>query len=376
MDRKLGAAISIIILVAGLAACNMPNRRPPSNLTELDIINTAAAKTVAVLGTRVAGGNSTPLPGLATVTLTPAITLARTHTPTPKASDTPAAEGPCNQAAFVSDITIPDGATMLPNSSFTKTWELENTGSCAWNANYMVVFAGRGSAMSGAAASPVVSSGEVKHGEKVRVSVTMRAPDEAGEYEGFWMLRSPDNHTFGTGESGAAPFYVKIKVGDLYSFAENWCSAQWSSGAGDLACPLKEGDNRGYAQKLENPTLEDNAKHDGLGLLVVPQPVPGGYIVARFPPLIVPDGADFRATLGCQPGANGCYVRFKVTYRVDNGDEQVLGEWNEGYEGSLTNAIKDLNNLSGRSAAFALYVYVNGAPDQAKAIWFDPRVTK
>ncbi len=98
-------------------------------------------------------------------------------------------------------------------------------------------------------------------------------------------------------------------------------------------------------------------EREGPGLLVFAQPVPGGYIVGKFPPVIVPTEADFRATLRCQPGASGCFVRFRVTYRVDGGDEELLGEWNEGSEGGVTNAIKDLDMVGGRSTAFTFYLY-------------------
>jgi hypothetical protein len=69
-------------------------------------------------------------------------------------------------------------------------------------------------------------------------------------------------------------------------------------------------------------------------------------------------------------------VHFKVTYSVDNGAEQLLGEWNEGYEGGVTEAVKDLDMVAGRSTMFYFYVNVNGAPDQSKALWFFPRIIK
>jgi hypothetical protein len=122
--------------------------------------------------------------------------------------------------------------------------------------------------------------------------------------------------------------------------------------------------------------LEDGQDREGPGLLVMAQPSPDGWIVGKFPPVFVPANADFRALLSCQPGTNGCFVKFKVTYRVDNGDEQLLGEWNEGSEGGITNAIKDLDVVAGRSTAFSLYLYVTGTPEQSKGIWFNPRIIK
>lgn len=378
LHKFLAAALSIA-LASTLAACQLPGRSTaPATLSADDRVNTAAAQTVSALATDLASGrrktqtgsNETPKAPTVTLTLTPKpeVVAAATRTITP----TPGED--CNRAEFVKDVTIPDGSTILPNSTFTKTWELKNTGSCAWNSAYTVVFAGKGTAMSGAAATSVVREGEVKPGETARVSVTLRAPGEIGEYEGHWMLRSGDNQTFGTGPNGGTPFFVKIRVAKEYVFAEHLCSAQWSSGAGDLPCPGSEGDNKGYVLKLENPTLEDQVQQEGLGWLAAAQPVAGGYIAGKFPAVMVPPHSDFRATLSCAPGVTGCYVRLRVTYRIDNGEEKLLGEWNEGYEGGITQAVADLDEAAGRPTEFIFYVYVSGTADQGKAIWFSPKI--
>ena len=44
-----------------------------------------------------------------------------------------------DNAAFVSDITIPDGTQVDAGASFTKTWRLRNTGTTAWGADYQLV---------------------------------------------------------------------------------------------------------------------------------------------------------------------------------------------------------------------------------------------
>jgi hypothetical protein len=69
-------------------------------------------------------------------------------------------------------------------------------------------------------------------------------------------------------------------------------------------------------------------------------------------------------------------VHFKITYRVDNGGEQLLGEWNEGYEGGVTDVVKDLDMVAGKSTAFYFYVSVTGTPSQSRALWFQPRIIK
>lgn len=373
-------AASLVIL-ALLGGCILPNHPSGTGTPSAeDLVNTAAAKTVSALGTLLAEGGYptlggiTPTPSL-TATAAPSASPQFTVTPSPQpGTPTPTSSEPCNQASFIGDVTIPDGSVLPPNSVFIKTWELKNTGSCTWDKSYAVVFAGRGSSMSGAAASQLPN--EIKPGETARVSVTLRAPEEPGEYQGYWMLRSGDNKAFGTGAKGGSPFFVQITVAESYAFAEHICSAKWTTGAGELPCPSEQDSTRGYMQQVKDPTLEDGESREGLGLLAAPQPVAGGIINARYPAVIVPPESDFRATIGCHPDAKSCYMRFRVTYKVDGGDEQVLGEWNEGYEGGLTEAIRDLDTLAGRSVEFILSVVIIGPPDQARAIWFNPRIIR
>jgi hypothetical protein len=381
-------ACLFLVIEISLASCGLVSRKTPVVLGEQALVNTAAAKTIAALSTELAAGKnvtlgapsptSTPIPPSSTpqpptATFTPDIT----NTPDPVLTATAAGtEVPCNRAAFVRDVTIPDASTILPNSAFSKKWELKNTGSCTWNNTYSVVFAGKGISMNGPAATPIFPNGEVKPGEAVTVSVLLRAPGEPGDYKGYWMLRSGDDKNFGTGANAGSPFYVQIHVAETYSFAEHLCSAQWSNGNTSLPCPGAEGDSAGFVLPLKDPRLENNEQPEGLGFLAVAPPVTGGYIVGKFEPVIVPRDSDFRVTIGCQPGSTGCYVRFKITYRIDNGDEQVLGEWNEGYEGGVTNIIKDMDVMAGRSTDFYFYLYVSGDPGQSRGIWFNPRIVR
>jgi hypothetical protein len=380
MKIRVLAALLMVALTLALAACKVVNIPIEGTLSANDLVNTAAAKTVSALGTDIASGRNETQAAAHETAKVPTVTLTRSPKPTvvvAKITPSPTPGPDCNRAEFLKDATIPDGSTILPNSVFTKTWELKNTGSCAWTTNYAVVFAGRGTAMSGPASTPVIRDGQVKPGETARVSVSLRAPGESGEYEGYWILRGGDGKTFGTGPGGAGPFYVKIRVAEEYSFAEHLCSAEWSSSAGKLPCPGKEGDSQGFVVPAKDPVMEDNNQHKGLGWLAMPQPVSGGTITGKFPAVIVPDHCDFRATISCAQGAEGCYTRFKVTYRIDNGEEQVLGEWNEGYEGGVTEAVKDLDMTTGRSTSFSFIIQVNGGtPERSKGIWFNPRIIK
>jgi hypothetical protein len=129
-------------------------------------------------------------------------TLPSTSTPTPAPACT-------NQAKFIADITIPDNTNLAPGAAFTKTWRLQNSGTCAWDENYKIVFVG-GAPLSNP--TPQSVPGIVAPGATVDLSLDLVAPGAPGTYKSDYQLRSPQNEHFGVG-SGSVPFYVQIVVG-------------------------------------------------------------------------------------------------------------------------------------------------------------------
>jgi hypothetical protein len=147
----------------------------------------------------------TQTPPPPTPTLDPVI-----NTPPPTATSAPpTAVTYCNWVAFVRDVTVADGTTFTPGEVFTKTWRLRNRGTCAWTPDYMLVFSS-GSQMGGTTA--VRLPAYVAPGQTIDVSVTLTAPNAAGSYTGYWMLRNPSGTLFGTGDKANIPFYVEIRV--------------------------------------------------------------------------------------------------------------------------------------------------------------------
>jgi hypothetical protein len=115
----------------------------------------------------------------------------------------------CNRAAFVSDVSIPDGMVLGAGDSFVKTWRLSNAGSCIWNSNYNLVFSS-GSQLS--APSSVNLPGSVAPGQTVDISVSMVSPNNTGTYTGYWKLENDTGTVFGIGGYGNSPFFVEIVV--------------------------------------------------------------------------------------------------------------------------------------------------------------------
>lgn len=118
------------------------------------------------------------------------------------------AASPCNSAAYISDVTVPDGTVFQPGAGFVKTWRLKNTGTCSWTSAYGLVF------VSGEplGASSSVSIPAATLGQQVDISLAMTAPTTPGHYRGYWMLKDPQGNKFGLGINADKPFWVDINV--------------------------------------------------------------------------------------------------------------------------------------------------------------------
>jgi len=276
-------------------------------------------------------------------------------------------------------VTIPDGATINPGVAFTKTWRVKNVGTCTWTSGYSLVFSG-GDQMNGPASVNLPK--KVAPDQVVDISVPLIAPGQPGTYRGLWMLRNETGIVFGTGENRDEPIWIEVTVnqttlqGAAYDFVANACSATWSSGAGVLPCPGKEGDKNGFVLKINNPTLEDGSSADQPGLLTFPQNVESGYIQGIYPPFLVQPGDRFQGIVNCEGGATSCLVLFRLDYQIDDGP--IFGFWNIGevHEGKYFAADIDLSPFAGEEIKFVLQVWAFGPPTGDRALWVAPRIVR
>lgn len=318
-----------------------------------------------------------------TATDTPTATATFTGTPptptsTPTVTNTPSTPvSACDKAAFVADVTVPDGTVFTPGTDFTKTWRLKNVGTCTWDTSYKLVF-DTGEQMSGP--TSVNFPGTFAPGQTVDLSVTLKAPDTAATYKGFWKLKNASGTPFGIGTSGDKPFWVEIKVAGsgagmvAYDFVENYCAAQWNTGSGIRPCPGAQDDVEGFVLKQDSPIPENGVPSTVPSLLVSPQKVHNGYIQGVYPAVAVQADDRFQATIGCQSGHVNCYVTYRLDYRIDSGPIQTFWSFREAYEGRTYQADLDLSPLAGKDVQFILTVLATGSPDGDHAYWLGPRI--
>ena len=177
---------------------NFEIKQSTLNFTRTDIENLTSSSGSSLLATLkdYLAPTATPIP-TATPTLPPTITSTPTRT------------RPCDKAAFVTDVTVPDGTSFSPGFQFTKIWRLQNVGTCTWTSSYSLVFY-KGEQMGGPASVNIPST--VAPGQTVDIAVGLVAPALAGSYRGDWMLRSSSGVLFGAGANGTTPIWVNVNV--------------------------------------------------------------------------------------------------------------------------------------------------------------------
>ena len=213
-NHKLTAILTLhLILIIFISGCNRPDSAADADAT-LDV--TQAYQTVEARMTE--GAGLTPSPTTANPTATQPnatateITSNATATSQPiQPTNTQPPAKKCDQAAAGApiDVTIPDDTKMQPGEAFTKTWRLQNVGTCTWTKDYSIaVFSGE--SMNAPISVPMPS--KVEPGTSVDISVDLVAPLEAGTYQGNWKLRNAANEWFGIGPSGDSAFWIRIVV--------------------------------------------------------------------------------------------------------------------------------------------------------------------
>lgn len=375
--RRQIAFVVLIILMAGVTACNLPQQGTPT-VGGVDAIRTSAARTLDAISTTMASPRTTP-GVIATTSPTSQVSPIPSIQASPSPVEAIPTKGtvlPCDKVSFVRDISIPDGTLIFPGTPFLKTWELKNSGSCPWNSNYSLVFANEGDLMGAAISQPLVTSGAVQPGELVKISVSLTAPAKTGDARSYWRVRNPAGVDFGpAGKS----FWAAIKVSDTFQPQDNLCNAAWGNSTADLTCPSKSGDAKGAVFKVENPKFASGYQDDETAIQLEPQQINDGMITGKFPPYLVNAATPIlKAIIGCAIDAKACDAKVTLTSQIGSDPEQSLGEWNVAYTKDWAVVKIDLaaKGMVGKAVVLRLSVRANGSPTQDRVLILGPVLQK
>jgi hypothetical protein len=194
-----GVAVLIVGGIAMLFVSFGSSEKPAE--VDVNAIYTNAASTVAAQQQTLQAGTfvATPTPLADSTTVTPPPLLSPTaglQTPIQLPTVRPAGGAVttlCDNAVYVSDVTIPDGTTVPAGQSFTKTWKVANTGTCAWTATYQLTFVSGDSL--GGKTTPI--NQVVNPGQSADISVILTSTSASGTITGTWKLTNDKGQQFG-----------------------------------------------------------------------------------------------------------------------------------------------------------------------------------
>jgi len=194
-------------------------RIPKYLIFGLLIFATACSPLVVIVQPTGVAPSLTALPTIALTstfeaTAIPASSPTAIPTIPPTSTFTPVVTGCQDSAQYISDDGL-DGTTYAPNTAFTKTWTVKNTGTCTWDSSYLV-FQISGTYMTQQPGYWIVPQGQtIAPGQTVNISVGMTSPVENGNYNSYWGLKKENGQLMPIqGGANGNSFYVKIKVND------------------------------------------------------------------------------------------------------------------------------------------------------------------
>lgn len=370
---RFRSVLLLVVTIGITLACSLFTPEAPQPAATLNSLYTAAAETLSVMSTQGAATqpfDSSPTPTLSLPTNSP--TAFPTYTLVPPIQTITK----CDAAAFVTDVSYPDGAIVGRGNAFTKTWRIKNVGTCTWTTAYDLVYVS-GEKFGGK--NVVALPASVGPGRSVDVSIQLTAPNQDGRYRGYWKLRNASDIQFGFGATGESTLYVDVNVSGYtvtgYDLASNICDAKWRNGNSDLPCPGAEGANSGFAYRINAPKMEDGNVR-GIALLTHPQKVNDGLITGKYSAINIQTGDHFKALIGCLNKANDCDMIFKLEYQIGNDALKPLGQWREIYEGGYYPIDIDLSFLNGQKVKFILTVLANGSSHEDYGLWVSPQITR
>ena len=163
---------------------------PPATLTPT-VTPTATATPLSLLSPTASTASATQF-----ILVAPQVTLV-VATPTgPTLTPNPSTLGSgCNNLAFISDVSVPAGTIFEPEEQFTKSWKVQNTGTCDWVYRYHLVHIS-GDDVGGR--DPVSLGKVIEPAKWTTLTITLRAPRAPGTYTSTWRLADQSGTVFGS----------------------------------------------------------------------------------------------------------------------------------------------------------------------------------
>lgn len=372
LKQECSLLLSLAVLWAAALACNSPLGQATPDVAAV-VARTQTAQALASFLTQT-------LPSQATVATTAASNPTAATSPAPQISATPvpptstptlAVTQPpgCTHAASFESETIPDDTPISAGETFTKTWTLRNTGTCAWMPDYALVF-DSGDQMQGESPAPLGQL-VLPQAEAV-LSLPLVAPAQPGSYQGFWELSAPSGERFSLGRNADQPFWVQINATSSSStIRAELGEPDWVDSFTSNSSRFYLGSDDDVSFEIEDGSLVMTAYTDSGDQWRVAQNVTVSdfYIEAQF--LTGPDcsGEDSYGMIVRAPDQADSFIdsgyvfmfscsgRFRI-YRMDNNAYQGLYNWTT--SSFILTGPEETNLMGIRAQADQFELYANG----------------
>ena len=190
MQRRNVLVATILIALALIMAVGLRGSTQTIQNLVMDFsgVQTAAVATYASNLTQTVVAHPTPTSTL-TPTSTPTLTLIDINATEASPTATPS----CYRLRWIKDVTVKDFTLMKPGETFTKTWLVSNSGTCAWQPGFQFAFYG-GDPMGG---SNFTLTQAVNPGDQTDLSIPMTAPSGTGIIISTWRMSGFNGWFFG-----------------------------------------------------------------------------------------------------------------------------------------------------------------------------------
>ncbi|HUM72080.1 MAG TPA: NBR1-Ig-like domain-containing protein, partial [Chloroflexota bacterium] len=130
--------------------------------------------------------------------IVPPPTAVPSATPVPTATPQPCVDG----MRYVADLNLNDNnmqnpPVMQPGTAFQKGWRIQNTGTCAWQTNYYLLYVDGNTPAARMGGQATFVPQIVQPGQTVDMWVSLVAPLQPGTYKGIWALHNSQGRAFG-----------------------------------------------------------------------------------------------------------------------------------------------------------------------------------
>jgi len=194
MNKILFTAAALTILLFSACSGGAPAETGTPAVTETQAVATPAA--------------STEVPAVTETTTAAASVTPPTSAPT-EGTAAPTNPPDCtNSAAFVADITIPDETNVAGGTLFTKTWRINNNGTCVWGPTYTLSHYSE----ERMGAPDSVPLAVTYPGQNLDVSVNLTAPTGTGKHQANFVLKNPTGLIMNVGDDSRLWVVINVTV--------------------------------------------------------------------------------------------------------------------------------------------------------------------